>query len=74
MVDKSERQYSPRQYRQQRPKLFYDEPLYYRVEDDFHEDREYVYENEAIGTALIEENEKERALEIYRTHEEEELK
>ena len=30
--------------------------------------------NEALGSALIEENEKERALEIFRVHEEQELK
>ncbi len=30
--------------------------------------------NEALGSALMEENEKERALEIFRVHEEQELK
>ena len=54
--------------------MFYTEPSYYMGPSRYHDDREYVYENEAIGTKIIEENEKERALELYRTQEAEELK
>ena len=74
MVDKKERQYTVRQYREERPKLFYTEPSYYMGQGRYHDDREYIYENEAIGTKIIEENEKERALDISHTQEEEELK
>ena len=74
MVDKKERQYAVRQYREERPKLFYTEPSYYMGQSRYHDDRDYYYENEAIGTKIIEENEKERALELYRTQEVEELK